>query len=159
MRSAPWERHLLRPERTIPRRSRCVAQITLTSTFSGLSAPRGKTSRSERTRSKRHWRVRTNDGALWYLQLRAPDQAHRRSHDWSKPAANHLEKFADRDPELKRTVQRVSRLIHLDPPLVLHGESGCGKERIPREPQPVVAQSACNHKTIPRVPKSRTSRS
>jgi transcriptional regulator of acetoin/glycerol metabolism len=79
--------------------------------------------------SERSARVRTNDGALWYLQVRAPDQAHRQSHDWSKPAANHLEKFAGRDPELKRTVQRVSRLIHVDLPLVLHGESGCGKER------------------------------
>ena len=74
--------------------------------------------------------VRTADGGRWYLQVRAPDLAHRRSHGWSKPAASHLEKIAGHDPELKRIVQRASRLIHVDLPLVLHGESGCGKERL-----------------------------
>jgi transcriptional regulator of acetoin/glycerol metabolism len=74
--------------------------------------------------------VRTADGGRWYLQVRAPDLAHRRSHSWSKPAASHLEKIAGHDPELKRIVQRASRLIHVDLPLVLHGESGCGKERL-----------------------------
>jgi transcriptional regulator of acetoin/glycerol metabolism len=79
--------------------------------------------------SERFAKVRTADGGLWYLQVRIPDVAHGRSHGWSNPAANHLEKFAGRDPELKRVVQRASRLIHVDLPLVLHGESGCGKER------------------------------
>ena len=74
--------------------------------------------------------VRMADGGGWYLQVRAPDLAHRRSHSWSKPAASHLEKIAGHDPELKRIVQRASRLIHVDLPLVLHGESGCGKERL-----------------------------
>ena len=79
--------------------------------------------------SERSAQVRTTEGGLWYLQVRAPDHAHGRSHGWSKQAANHLEKFAGRDPELKRAIQRASRLIHVDLPLVLHGESGCGKER------------------------------
>ena len=73
--------------------------------------------------------VRTADGGLWHLQVRAPDLSHRRSHAWSTPAASHLQKVAGHDPELKRVVQRASRLIHVDLPLVLHGESGCGKER------------------------------
>ncbi|MBV8140917.1 MAG: sigma-54-dependent Fis family transcriptional regulator [Verrucomicrobia bacterium] len=79
--------------------------------------------------SERFTRVRTADGGLWYLQIRPPELAHGRSRGWSGPAANHLEKFAGRDSGLKRVVQRASRLIHFDLPLVLHGESGCGKER------------------------------
>ena len=73
--------------------------------------------------------VRTASGGLWYLQVRAPDLAHRRSHGWPKLAASHLEELAGHDPELKRVVQRASRLAHVDLPLILHGESGCGKER------------------------------
>jgi transcriptional regulator with PAS, ATPase and Fis domain len=57
------------------------------------------------------------------------DLAHRRSHGWPKLAASHLEKVAGHDPALKRIVQRASRLTHVDLPLILHGESGCGKER------------------------------
>jgi len=79
--------------------------------------------------SARVIQVRTADGGLWYLQVRAPDLALRRSHGWSKSTASHLEKVAGQDPELKRVIQRASRLIHVDLPLVLHGETGCGKER------------------------------
>jgi len=79
--------------------------------------------------SERFAQVRTAGGGLWYLQVRAPDVADGRRHGRSNPVPNHLEKFAGCDPELNRVVQRASRLIHVDLPLVLYGESGCGKER------------------------------
>jgi sigma-54 dependent transcriptional regulator, acetoin dehydrogenase operon transcriptional activator AcoR len=95
------------------------------------SDPRTSQHGDRRLRTDRH----VDDNPVTFLDVVAfqyvgkPDLAHRRSHGWSTPAANHLEKIAGHDPQLKRVVQRASRLIHVDLPLVLHGESGCGKER------------------------------
>ena len=111
------------PERLRARaRETDLAEVFDTSFDKLLSAVSGRG-------SERSAQVRTTDGGLWYLQVRAPDLTHVRSHGRPKPAMNHLERFAGRDPELKRAVQRAARLIHVDLPLVLHGESGCGKER------------------------------
>jgi transcriptional regulator of acetoin/glycerol metabolism len=73
--------------------------------------------------------IRTVDDEPWYVQIRGPNGPRRATRTLSNAIRTHLDKFAGNDPELKRVAERARRLIHVDLPFVLYGESGCGKER------------------------------
>jgi len=73
--------------------------------------------------------VKGNNGDLWYLQIRQPQPSPRSRPVQLGTKCPHLEKFAGKDAQLKRVCERARRLIQVDLPFVLNGETGCGKER------------------------------
>ncbi|MBV8215103.1 MAG: sigma-54-dependent Fis family transcriptional regulator [Verrucomicrobia bacterium] len=73
--------------------------------------------------------LRGANGDLWYVQFRQPNSPPRSGIVHTKRQSTHLEKFAGKDSQLKKVCERARRLIHVELPFVLHGETGCGKER------------------------------
>ena len=73
--------------------------------------------------------LRGAGGDLWYVEFREPNLSPRSSIVQTKVQSTHLEKFAGKDSRLKKVCERARRLIHVELPFILHGETGCGKER------------------------------
>ena len=73
--------------------------------------------------------LRGTDGDLWYAQFREPSSPRRSRIVQAERPCAHLAKFAGKDSQLKKVCERARRLIHVELPFILQGETGCGKER------------------------------